>query len=88
MVLVKNIDIARKRIELEEKKVGIEELKVQLGEEKRIDYVESQIELAQSRIQVFRAISDLYSQEMALMNLCGLNGALSSGKKLIQGSGL
>ena len=88
MVLMGNIDIARKRIELEEKKVSIEELKVQLGEEKRIDYVESQIELAQSRIQVFRAISDLYSQEMALMNLCGLNGALLSGKKLIHGSGL
>ena len=87
-VLMRNIDIARKRIELEEKKVGIEELKVQLGEEKRIDYVESQIELAQNRIQVFRAISDLYSQEMALMNLCGLDGAASTGKNLIQGSGL
>ena len=88
LVMVGNIEIARRKIELEERKVGIEELKVQLGEEKRIDYVESQIELAQSRIQVFRAISDLYSQEIALMTLCGLDGAASSGKKLIQESGL
>lgn len=88
LVLMENIDIARKKIELEEKKVSIEELKVQLGEEKRIDYVESQIELAQSRIQVFRSISELYSQEIALMILCGLDGAEASGKKLVQESGL
>ena len=87
-VLVKNLESSRKKIELEERKVGIEELKVQLGEEKRIDYVESQIELAQNRIQVFRAISDLYSQEVELMKLCGLSEAAYSGKKLIQGSGL
>lgn len=88
LVLIENIDIARKKIELEEKKVSIEELKVQLGEEKRIDYVESRIELAQNRIQIFRAISELYSQEIALMNLCGMDKAALSGKKLIQGSGL
>ena len=88
LVLMENIDIARKKIEIEEKKVSIEELKVQLGEEKRIDYVESQIELAQSRIKVFQAISDLYSNEIGLMILCGLEGAELSGKKLIQGSGL
>lgn len=87
-VLAGNLEIARRKIELEERKVGIEELKVQLGEEKRIDYVESQIELAQSRIQVFQAISELYSQEMALMKLCGLGVGAVSGKKLIQGSGL
>ncbi|MBR4159202.1 MAG: TolC family protein [Spirochaetia bacterium] len=88
LVLVENIDNARKRIELEEKKVSIEELKVQLGLEKRIDYVESQMELAQNRIQIFRAISDLYSQETALMSLCGQTGAEFSGEKLIQRSGL
>ena len=88
MVLVDNLDIVRKKIELEEKKVDIEKFKVQLGEEKRIDYVESQIELAQSRIQVFRSISELYSKEIELMELCGLGGAAISGGKLILGSGL
>lgn len=88
LVLKENLVLARRRIELEQKKVEIEELKVQLGEEKRIDYVESQIALAQNRIKVFQTISQLYSLEIAFMNLCGLDSAASSGRELIVGSGL
>ena len=88
LVLKENLVLARRRIELEQKKVEIEEVKVQLGEEKRIDYVESQIELAQNRIRVFQTISQLYSMEIAFMNLCGEGSAVSSGRYLIDGSGL
>ena len=88
LVLKENLVLARRRIELEQKKVEIEELKVQLGEEKRIDYVESQIALAQNRIKVFQTISELYSMETAFMNLCGIGSAASSGRNLIEGSGL
>ena len=88
LVLKENLVLARRRIELEQKKVEIEELKVQLGEEKRIDYVESQIALAQNRIKVFQTISQLYSMEIAFMNLCGIGSAASSGRYLIEGSGL
>ena len=88
LVLKENLEAARRRIELEQKKVEIEELKVQLGEEKRIDYVESQIALAQNRIKVFQTISQLYSMEIAFMNLCGMGEPSSSGRHLIEGSGL
>ncbi len=88
LVFKENLVLARRRIELEQKKVEIEELKVQLGEEKRIDYVESQIALAQNKIKVFQTISQLYSMEIAFMNLCGLGPAASSGRHLIEGSGL
>ena len=88
LVLKENLEAARRRIELEQKKVEIEELKVQLGEEKRIDYVESQIALAQNKIKVFQTISQLYSMEIAFMNLCGIGEPVSSGRHLIDGSGL
>ena len=88
LVLKENLEAARRRIELEQKKVEIEEVKVQLGEEKRIDYVESQIALAQNRIKVFQTISRLYSMEIAFMNLCGVGEPATSGRYLIEGSGL
>ena len=88
LVLKENLETARRRIELEQKKVEIEDLKVQLGEEKRIDYVESQIALAQNKIKVFQTISQLYSMEIAFMNLCGIGEPVSSGRDLVEGSGL
>ena len=88
LVLKENLKAARRRIELEQKKVEIEAVKVQIGEEKRIDYVESQIALAQNQIKVFQAISQLYSMEVAFMNLCGIGEPAVSGRHLIVGSGL
>lgn len=83
-ILKENLDVSRKRIELEKTKVAIEETKVNLGEEKRIDYIESQISLMQDTIKIYQYISELYSEEIALMNICGIGVAETTGSLLIQ----
>lgn len=87
-MLKKNLDIARKKVELERKKLDMEKLKTELGEMKRLDLAESEIAFAENRIEVFGYISELYSKERELMDICGMTDTLTPGKMLIKGSGL
>jgi outer membrane protein TolC len=81
--LKKSLGLLRERLGIEEERSALQELKLELGQIKRIDFLDSELELSGLRIELVAATVDLYSQEVALLRLCGQTGLVETHSHIV-----
>ena len=77
--------LLREKLTIGQRRMIIQRLRLELGELKRIDFLNEEVNLGKLRVEVLNGQVTLYKQEVALLKLCGLPGALQTGSAIIRG---